>query len=53
MDPAAVRRLKAEVAMRTYTPKGHRPDRYFVWLRYMKIHRKCYVSSRSQFNKLS
>jgi len=39
--------------MRTYTPKGHRPDRYLVWIRYMARFRKCYVSSRSQFDKLS
>ena len=26
------------------------PYRYYVWVRYMRIYRKCYVSSRSPFN---
>jgi hypothetical protein len=26
------------------------PPRYYVWLRWMRIYRKCYVSSRAPIN---
>ena len=29
------------------------PPRYFAWLRWMRIYRKCYVSSRAPFNPYS
>ena len=27
-------------------PQGYRPDRYFVWIRWIRVHRKIYVSSK-------
>lgn len=37
--------------MTTTTPTGYRPDRYLVWVRYMRMHRKTLVSSRAPFIK--
>jgi hypothetical protein len=34
--------------MKTTIPDGYRPDRFMVWCRYMRIHRKTLVSFRSK-----
>jgi len=33
---------------KTTTPQGYRPDRYLVWVRFMRLYRKTYVSARSK-----
>ena len=34
--------------MKTTIPPGYRPDRYLAWARWMRLHRKTYVSARSK-----
>lgn len=33
--------------MKTIIPPGYKPDRFLVWCRWLRLHRKTYVSARS------
>jgi len=36
------------MSKKTIIPEGYRPDRYLVWVRFMRLYRKTYVSARSK-----